>query len=550
MNRIEMNQGMNGPQSAYRGRRRSLTASLLGLLLSLTVLTSRSNADGVVHFLYFYDHNCGVCAEVHDEVLEPLLAEYGDHILVVGRDIALADNFQMLIGLEQQHHLSAVGIPEIFIGDDVLVGPDEVRASLRERIDHYLAQGGVPLPKAPIPVPSPSAGVTAECDECGDIHQFERDARATRAAVSTDTPHTERAAIHAAFFFQHGCDECERSELDLRYLEAKFPQLVVHHFDVQENALLNQYLCTKVGAPEDKHLTAPALFVGDTYLIGNSVRGASIQALIEPYLSAGSAEPWAGWDGQQGSVQSSIIERFQSFGLITVIGAGLLDGVNPCAFATIIFLISYLAVRKRSGRELLLTGVSFAGGVFLTYLGVGLGFLKFLASLPFLNVIGKWVYRLTLVLCLVLAWGSYSDYRKAREGRLKDMTLKLPDRMRGWIRRLIREGSSSRNFILSSFGVGLGVSLVELACTGQVYLPTIIFVLGIPEWRSQATLALLLYNVMFILPLILIFGVVYFGTTSQQLIQWMSAHAGGVKLGTAVLFLLLAGWLGYSIIFL
>ena len=79
-------------------------------------------------------------------------------------------------------------------------------------------------------------------------------------------------------------------------------------------------------------------------------------------------------------------------------------------------------------------------------------------------------------------------------------------------------------------------------------MPTIIFVLGIPAWRTQATLALLLYNVMFILPLIGVFMLVYFGTTSQQLIDWMNKHTAAVKLGTAILFLLLAGWLIYSIV--
>ena len=125
------------------------------------------------------------------------------------------------------------------------------------------------------------------------------------------------------------------------------------------------------------------------------------------------------------------MQRFRSLDIWTVIGAGLLDGVNPCAFATMIFLISYLSVRKRQGRELLATGVAFTTGVFLAYFGVGLGLLRFLTALPILTTIGKWIYGLTLVLCLALAWGSFADYRKARSGQLADMSLKLPERLRG-----------------------------------------------------------------------------------------------------------------------
>jgi cytochrome c biogenesis protein CcdA len=230
-----------------------------------------------------------------------------------------------------------------------------------------------------------------------------------------------------------------------------------------------------------------------------------------------------------------------------VVGAGLLDGVNPCAFATMVFLISYLSVRKRAGRELLATGAAFTVGVFIAYLGVGLGLLRFLTALPILTTVSRWIYGLTLVLCLALAWGSFADYRKARRGQLEDMSLKLPERLRGWIRHLIREGSRARNYVLASLALGFAVSVVELACTGQVYLPTIVFVLGLPEWRARAAVALLVYNVMFIVPLMVIFLLAYYGTTSKQLSEWMSRHAASVKLGTAALFLLMAGWLGYSL---
>jgi cytochrome c biogenesis protein CcdA len=354
--------------------------------------------------------------------------------------------------------------------------------------------------------------------------------------------------VHLAYFYQPGCDLCARTDIDLQYVVDRYPQVKVHRFSVKEDAELNQYLCVRAGVPESRHLTAPAIFVADVYLIGNEIGGNRLAALIQPYLTAGAAEPWAGFEGAQDSARQRIVERFRSLGIWTVLGAGLLDGVNPCAFATMIFLISYLAVRKRQGRELLATGIAFTLGVFLAYLGVGLGLLKFLTSLPALNVIGKWLYGVTLVLCLVLAWGSFSDYLKARQGRLEDMSLKLPQRLQGWIHRWIREGSRAQNFVVASFLLGLVVSIIELACTGQVYLPTIIFVLGLPEWRARAALALLAYNVMFVVPLIIIFLLAYFGTTSKQLLQWMNKHAATVKLGTAVLFVLLAVWLGYSIV--
>ncbi len=531
-----------------------IALAILAFAMIAALRPAPSRADGQVHLLYFFDPECSSCQAIHKEVLEPLIASYGDKLVVEERNMVEQDNFDLMLDLEQQYQVAASDIPEVFIGQDALIGPDDIRARLKERIDYYLAQGGVALPTvgqavATLPAPTAlatAATPTAECSECEATHAAARTAAAEKRTVAPEA--ATLPVIHIAYFFQTGCDVCERAEHDLSYIQGKYPQVQITRYNIEEEAALNQYLCERANVPAEKHLTAPALFVGREYLLDDEVRARAIEELIAPYLASGATEPWQDWEGQKEAAERSIVERFRSFGLLTVVGAGLLDGVNPCAFATMIFLISYLSFRKREGRELLFTGAAFTLGVFLTYLGVGFGFLKFLTALPFLNVIGKWVYGVTALICLALAWGSIADYRKAKEGRLEDMSLKLPERMRGWIKTLIREGSGAKCFVLSSFALGFGVSIVELACTGQVYLPTIIFVLGIPEWRAQASLALVLYNLMFIIPLVVVFLVVYYGTTSQQLIDWMTKHASTVKLGMAALFLVLAGWMAYSVL--
>jgi cytochrome c biogenesis protein CcdA len=526
----------------------------LGLMAALLILCAaaplRGSAEAPVHLFYFYDPNCPACQQIHSEVLEPLLDSFGDRVIADERDMSDPPTFEFLLSLEAQYGVREPSIPEVFIGQDALIGPQEIQSRLKERIEHYLAQGGVALPAIPT-FPVLTQSPSAECPECDQLHAAERTALAARQTPTLPAePITAPVAgpvIHAAWFYKPGCDLCERKERDLQYALARYPQLQVRRFDGQVETAILQYLGVRANVPEDRQLVAPALFVGDRYLIGQDIGGHSIEALIEPFLATGAAEPWAAWDANKGTAESTILERFRSLGLWTVIGAGLLDGINPCAFATIIFLLSYLSIRERQGRALLATGAAFTLGVFLAYLGVGLGLLKFLTSLPVLSAVGKWIYGVTMLLCLALAWGSLSDFRKARAGRLQDMSLKLPDRFRGWIRRLIREGSRVRSYVLASLVLGFVIAIVELACTGQVYLPTIIFVLGLPQWRARATLALLVYNLMFVVPLIVVFLLSYYGTTSEQLIRWITRHAAAVKLGTAILFLLMAGWLGYSI---
>jgi len=483
---------------------------------------------------------CTSCQEVHAQVLEPLKAEYGDRLIIEERNIQQSENFDLLLDFEEAYQVTHTEIPEIVIGDEMLVGAEEIMLELRARVESYLAQGGVALPPPPKSTSEPTVAPEAtSCAECDDVHSANKTAVASRGSAPI---------VYGAYFYQSGCDVCERAEHDLAYIQERYPQFQIRRFDVKEEALLNEYLSQRADVPEDQRLVAPALFVGDGYLVGDNVRARAIEALIQPYLEKGAPEPWQGFERWQEQAKASIVSRFQSFGLLTVMGAGLIDGVNPCAFATMIFLLSYLSVRKRTGRALLATGGAFSLGVFLTYLGVGFGFLRALASLSFLQVIGKWVYGLTALLCLGLAYGSLVDFRRARAGRLEEMSLKLPKRLQSISHRLIRRGAKSRRFVLSAFLLGLAVSLVELACTGQVYLPTIVFMLGIPGWKAKAGLALILYNVMFILPLIGVFLLVYFGTTSQQLLTWMRRHAATVKLAMATLFLLLAGWLIYAIV--
>jgi len=100
----------------------------------------------------------------------------------------------------------------------------------------------------------------------------------------------------------------------------------------------------------------------------------------------------------------------------------------------------------------------------------------------------------------------------------------------------------------NAFGAGIMISFLELACTGQVYLPTIIFVSSIPGMRLQAFLYLLLYNLMFILPLVIIFVLVYFGTTSKDLTRFLHDKAAAVKFAMSIVFIALGSWLIVSII--
>ena len=88
---------------------------------------------------------------------------------------------------------------------------------------------------------------------------------------------------------------------------------------------------------------------------------------------------------------------------------------------------------------------------------------------------------------------------------------------------------------------GFVISFLEFTCTGQVYLPTILFVTHIPSFRMSAISYLVLYNVMFIIPLLIIFGAAYWGVTSEQFSFFLQKRVSTIKLITSLLFFSLAG---------
>jgi len=522
--------------SKHLALRRVLLLSLF--LISQLVLIPGLSAQGpIVRFFIFYAQDCAHCQAVEEEVLTPLSQRYGEQIEVRRFDISVPQNYEVMLRLEGEYGFSASQIPAIFIGHEVLVGEEGIRARLERLIEVHLAAGGCdfPSPNTPLPAPTTIATPSVEPTPCPE-----------ESAVCP-LPQGPPYPVALAYFYQVGCIECDRVSYDLVYLEQKYPNLQVEAFDLKERMSLNEALCERYGVPVQSRLTAPAIFVGDDYLIGQEINTESLQELIEKYSQEESGVPWKEIGEEQGA-GDSIIERFRSFTLLTVLGAGLLDGVNPCAFTTIIFFISYLALMGRKGREVLLVGASFIAAVFLTYLLVGLGVLGFVQSLGAIKFFSRVIYLLAALLCFLLVALSLYDLYKIRQGRIEDMSLKLPQALQRRVHQTIRERRKMSGFISATFVTGFFVSLLELACTGQVYLPTIIFVTGVPELRGHAVAYLVLYNLMFILPLVIIFLLTFYGTTSKQLTVFFRAQAGAVKLLTALLFAILGVWLILALI--
>lgn len=248
-----------------------------------------------------------------------------------------------------------------------------------------------------------------------------------------------------------------------------------------------------------------------------------------------------------------LVSRFNAFRPAAVVSAGLVDGINPCAFTVIVFFVSFLALQKYRRREIAAVGFAFIFAVFLTYILVGLGLFGFLYRLR-----GFWIFSRLFnlgigLLSLFLGVAALYDFFKfIRTKQTEGLILQLPQKLKSRVHAIIgrfyrnKSGRNLAGLLLSALLCGFLVSIIEAVCTGQVYLPTLVFILKTTSLKAQAAFYIALYNVMFVVPLIIIFLAALLGVTSGQFSAFLTRRLAAIKLMMALLFLVLGVAVLYS----
>ena len=369
------------------------------------------------------------------------------------------------------------------------------------------------------------------------------------AATSTDPRATGRAAdapaaaLRVVYFHSPTCHDCHSVQQALPGILARYgPKVRLERRSLDdadafaEMLLYEQHYQARIPSP-------PAVCVGSRCLVGVEPIVNQLGDAIVAELAKGAEtfcpprrEPQES-DRAYRPVPDRILSRFESFGVGAVAVAGLIDGVNPCAFTTIVFFLSMLAYLKKTRREMLAVGAGFTVGMFAAYFLLGLGLLGAVKSFSVSSGLSSGLACGVAILAFALAgWSLFDAVRCLRAGGTKQATLGLPKRIKDRIHKVIRTGLTTRGLVVGSLSVGFLVSILESLCTGQVYLPTIVFVTRVPHLRAAAVAYLLLYNVMFILPLVAILAVTYLGVRSETLGNLLRKRLALAKLGMGVFF--------------
>src|SRR3989338_3353899 len=215
-----------------------------------------------------------------------------------------------------------------------------------------------------------------------------------------------------------------------------------------------------------------------------------------------------------------------------LVGAAIIDSINPCAFGVMIFLLAYLFKAFHSRRAVLLHGLTYISGVFVTYLLAGLLLLPVISQLGRIST-GAYVgIGVILIIFGLLEIKDFFFYGKG-------LSLGIVPSAGRRIEMIIRHITGK---LSTSFFLGVFVALVELPCTGAVYLGVLALV-SLAGLTANNFLLLVIYNLLFILPLVVILILIYRGGQTEKFEMWRIKYKKYMRLATGLLLVALGGWM-------
>jgi len=332
------------------------------------------------------------------------------------------------------------------------------------------------------------------------------------------------SATDLVVFYEEGCPHCARLEETIERILPDYPALDVLRYEIhdpQSRDLLDRLLAAyavEIGS-------VPILFVGDVAAVSGTYYG----LWDDPYSPSGRSEEMALREAIGRAIEADVASPIERAGsaargslahrltLPAIVVAAALDSVNPCDFAVLVLLLgTLLVVGKRT--KVLWAGLAFSAGIFVAYFTLGFG----LYSLLGLTVGSRsfrepFVFAVSGLAILVGLW------------EMKDLlwygkwfSIEVPDKWKPSVKRF----TSSAVTIPGAFVVGLLDSLFLAPCTSGPYI-VILTLLSQTSTRWRGAGYLLIYNLVFILPMIAITLAVHFGlTTTARAERWRQAKLG------------------------
>ena len=326
--------------------------------------------------------------------------------------------------------------------------------------------------------------------------------------------------VDLIFFYGQGCPHCANEEVFLDDIAQQYPSLKIQKYETyfnQENRELFETLSAAYGK---KMGGVPTTFIENDVIVGfNDKIAKNIISIIEDCTEKACTNPLD-------KITSAKPQISQDLTLSAVITAAAVDAINPCAFAVLVLLIGTIIVHSNR-KKALLAGLAFTLSIFISYFLMGLGLYSAIQA----AAITKTFYIVVSILAIIIGLFNLKDYFWYG----KWFTMEVPMKWRPKLKTLIRSVTS----IPGAFIIGFAVSLFLLPCTSGPYI-VILGLLASATEKTYAISLLLLYNFIFVLPMLIITGAIYFGlTTTEKAEKWRKKNLKRLHLVAGLIILAL-----------
>jgi cytochrome c biogenesis protein CcdA/glutaredoxin len=343
---------------------------------------------------------------------------------------------------------------------------------------------------------------------------------------------TFNVTISATYFYGDGCEHCEKVKPLITSLQEKYPELHLEMLEVYHNASSQQKFVEMNRQYNISNSGIPVIFIGDRILVGETEIKNHFEERIlaekERYASCNTTTTMASSSPENCPTTATSLTPQM------VVVPALVDSLNPCAFSVLIFLlISFAAAANR--RRILLIGGSYIAAVFLFHLLMGIG----IFSVFTLSGYSKLFSLLGATIAVILGVITLVDVIKNKE----TFILSVPESVKGLLSHYIRIASLPAAFIL-----GILAGLLGFSCTGGIYI-SILALMGRNLTLTTGLPYLILYNLVFVLPLVLVTLLIAYGVSPEKADKWRTDNRRALRLIIGIIMMALGlvifiGWFG------
>ncbi|MFB6193384.1 MAG: GAP family protein, partial [Candidatus Nanohaloarchaea archaeon] len=342
------------------------------------------------------------------------------------------------------------------------------------------------------------------------------------------------------FFYSPTCPHCDRVEEYIQGLNRS--EFVLKKYEASTHS-------EKFSAYIENH-TVPARYAGavPTVFIGNdSAVGSrnSISLIREALNSEGEdAVNNQTRDRQTGRSKGEEEGLLSGLGLLGFLGLAAADSVNPCALAVLLILVgSIMSSNLEDQLKALKSGASFTAGIFLSYFSMGVMLVFGIKSVQKATSIDiNSIYFFFGGFAILVGLLNLKDwFSHGLGGFVMEVPFSWRPKMKSYLKKVTGPAGA--------FATSVIVSLFLLPCTSGPY-----FVAGgllsSASWTTALPL-LLLYNLVFVAPMLIIIGALYYGATEvDEIKEWREDNievlhliAGLILIGLGVFLFVETGFL-------